>query len=55
VIYLAFQFRFARLKNIRELEEGLAQQRLAIAKEEERKEEEKLQVASPGTHGCPQL
>jgi len=39
---VAFQFRFARIKSIRELEEDLAQQRLALAKEEEKVQEARL-------------
>ena len=40
---MAFLFRFARVKSIRELEEDLAQQRLALARLEEQRQEEKLQ------------
>ena len=42
---MAFLFRFSRLKAVRELEEDLAQQRLALAKQEELRQEEKLQAA----------
>ena len=42
---MPFQFRFARVKSIRELEEDLAQQRLALARQEEERQAAKLRVA----------
>lgn len=39
---MPFQFRFARLKSVRELEENLAQQRLALARQLEKEQEERL-------------
>ena len=42
---MAFVFRFARVKSIRELEEDLAQQRLALSRIEEKRQEEELNRA----------
>jgi len=41
---MAFLFRFARVKSIRELEEDLAQQRLALAQQDEQRQSDKLQL-----------
>jgi len=41
---MAFVFRFARVKSIRELEEDLAQQKLALSRLEEQQEIEKLRL-----------
>ena len=51
---MAFHFRFAKVKDIRELEEDLAEQRLALARQEEERQVARLQLARTAEHQAHQ-